>query len=260
MIDFHSHIIPSIDDGSESVEETFKMLKEASEAGFDGIISTSHYIENYYETSQSERQVWIDALSQGLEKENIGINLYLGSEVYFSENMLHLIQEGKASTINNSNYILFEFPLNAMPMNIEDVLYSLLEHKYIPILAHPERYVFTQKNPNLIYDLANEGVLMQANYGSILGKYGKKAQIVMEKMLQNNLVNFLGTDAHKCKSVYTHLKPAINKINSIVGRKTFDEITHYNPMKVIKNQKIEIEKEPRQIKLALTDKMRLNIK
>ena len=151
--------------------------------------------------------------------ESDEINYIDDSIVYFSENMLHLIQEGKASTINNSNYILFEFPLNAMPMNIEDVLYSLLEHKYIPILAHPERYVFTQKNPNLIYDLANEGVLMQANYGSILGKYGKKAQIVMEKMLQNNLVNFLGTDAHRCKSVYTHLKPAINKINSIVGRK-----------------------------------------
>ena len=257
MIDFHSHIIPSVDDGAKNVEQTFKMLKEAAEAGFDGVISTSHYMEGYYESSQAERNVWIDALSQGLEKENISINLYLGSEVYFSQNMLHLIQSKKASTINNSRYVLFEFPLNAKPVDINDVIYTLLEYKYVPVLAHPERYVFTQDHPDTIYELAEKGVLMQANYGSILGQYGKKAQILVTKMFENNFVSFLGSDAHRDDSIYTRIGDASQKIKSIVGHKSFDEISHYNPMKVIKNEKIDMDKEPVPIKYTLSDKIKM---
>ena len=227
--------------------------------GLDGIVLTSHYMENYYEVNECERQAWLNALSQGLEKKNIDINLYLGSEVYFTENILHLIQEGKASTINGSRYVLFEFPLNAQPMNIEEVIFSLLEYKYVPILAHPERYSFIQKNPDIIYQLANEGILMQSNFGSVIGQYGKKAQVIAEKMLESNLVNFLGSDAHREKSIYTHLKSAINKVKSIVGKEKFDEITHFNLMKVIKDEVIELEDDPKPIKLPLADKMKLNL-
>lgn len=162
MIDFHSHIIPTIDDGAREIKETMKMLEEAYSAGFDGIISTSHYMEDYYEVNQADRKVWINGIQYALEKKKIGLSLYLGSEIYFSEKILEFIKEGKASTINGSKYILFEFPLNAKPMNIEDVIYTILSEGYIPVLAHPERYVFTQKNPELIYELANQGVLMQS--------------------------------------------------------------------------------------------------
>lgn len=259
MIDFHSHIIPSIDDGAKDIGETFLMLEEASKAGFDGVISTSHYIENYYEVPEKDRKAWVCALSQGIEKKDININLYLGSEVYFSENILHLIQGGKASTINNSRYVLFEFPMNTQPMNIEEFIYSLLEHKYVPILAHPERYVFTQERPELIYQMANDGVLMQSNYGSIIGQYGTKAQVIVEKMLESNLVSFLGSDVHRPKSIYTRLDSATKKIKDIIGNNEFDKITHYNPLKVIKNEKIELEYDPSPIKLTLTDKIKMGL-
>lgn len=124
MIDFHSHIIPTIDDGAREIKETMKMLEEAYSAGFDGIISTSHYMEGYYEVNQADRKVWINGIQYALEKKKIGLSLYLGSEIYFSEKILEFIKEGKASTINGSKYILFEFPLNAKPMNIEDVIYT----------------------------------------------------------------------------------------------------------------------------------------
>lgn len=259
MIDFHSHIIPNIDDGAKNVEQTFNMLREAAEAGFDGVVATSHYMENCYESPSEERKVWLDAISQGLEKDNVNINLYLGSEVYFSKDILHLIETKRVSTINNSRYILFEFPMNTKPMGIDDVIFSLLEHKYIPILAHPERYTFVQENPNIICSLIEKGVLMQSNYGSILGQYGSKAQIVLEKMLKNNLVNFLGSDAHRDKSIYTKIDKASSKIKDIIGKKAFDEITHYNPIKVIKNEVIEIESFPTSIKYTITDKIKMGL-
>ena len=174
MIDFHTHIIPNIDDGSRSVEETFNLIKEAKEAGFEGIILTSHYIENYYETNAPERDVWVNAISDSLKAKGIETNLYIGNEIYISENIMNLLIDGKASTINNTSYVLFEMPLNSEPMNLYDVIYSLQENKLVPVLAHPERYSFVQKEPELIYDLIQKGVLMQANYGSILGQYGEK--------------------------------------------------------------------------------------
>ena len=163
MIDFHSHIIPNIDDGSRSIEETFNLLKEAKEAGFEGIVLTSHYIEDYYQTDVPERDMWVKAISENLGAKGIDIDLYLGNEVYMTENMMQLLIDGKASTINNSCYVLFEMPLNAEPMNMYDVIYSLQENKLIPVLAHPERYSFIQKEPELVYDLIQKGVLMQAN-------------------------------------------------------------------------------------------------
>ena len=83
MIDFHSHILPNIDDGSRSIEETFNLIKEAKQAGFEAIISTSHYMENYYETDVPEREVWVKAICENLQNKNIETNLYLGNEIYF---------------------------------------------------------------------------------------------------------------------------------------------------------------------------------
>ena len=126
MIDFHSHIIPEIDDGARELKESLEMLEEASSAGFDGVISTSHYMENYYEVSQADRKAWLNGLQYGLEEKKIGLSLYLGSEIYFTDKIISLIKEAKASTINGSRYVLFEFPMNAKPINIEDFVYSIL--------------------------------------------------------------------------------------------------------------------------------------
>ena len=164
MIDFHTHILPNIDDGSRSIEETFNLIKEAKNVGFEAIVLTSHYIENYYETDTPEREVWINAIHENLQTKNIDIKLYLGNEIYMTENIVKLLEDGKASTINDTSYVLFEMPLNIEPENLYDIIYEMKQCKLVPILAHPERYTFIQNEPELAYDLIQKGVLMQANY------------------------------------------------------------------------------------------------
>lgn len=259
MIDFHSHIIPNVDDGSRSVEETFELLKEAKETGFSGVISTSHYMEGYYETDVAERNVWIKAISENLYKKNIDLKLYLGNEVYITKNIMNLLEQGKATSINNSNYVLFEFPLNSKPMDMYDIIYDMLEYKLIPVLAHPERYTFVQKEPNLIYDLIQKGVLMQSNFGSILGIYGEKAEIIVKKLLENNMVHFLGSDVHRANSIYPQIHDALRRIEEIVGEEQLNEITSINPNLVVENKRIDIN-EPSEIKLSLKEKIKLNLK
>ena len=147
MIDFHSHILPNIDDGSGSMEESINLIREATEAGFAGIISTSHYLQDYYECDEQERRKLLEDIDDEASKlsNNIGMQmpkLYLGSEIYITTDMINLLEEKKASTINNTKYVLFELPMNSRPLFVKDVVYKLIEDGYRPIIAHPERYSY----------------------------------------------------------------------------------------------------------------------
>ncbi len=258
MIDFHSHIIPSIDDGSKSVEETFNLMKEAQKAGFDKVLSTSHYMEGYYEVENREREVWINAINEKLYQNGINIHIYLGNEIYITDNIIKLLEEGKASTVNNTSYVLFELPLNSEPMNLYDVVFEMLRYKLVPILAHPERYSFVQKDPELLYDLIQKGVLMQVNYGSIVGQYGKSAKIIAKKLFENDMVHFLGTDVHRQNTIYPRMPEILKEITELIGETKLFEISTVNPELAINNKRIEIA-EPKHLKLSFNEKMKMKI-
>ncbi len=258
MIDFHTHILPNIDDGSRSIEETFNLIEEAKQAGFDKIVLTPHYMEGYYETDVAEREVWLDAISKNLYIKNYAGKLYLGNEIYMSDNMIGLLENAKASTINNTSYVLFELPLNSEPLNLYNIIYQMQQYKIVPILAHPERYAFMQKEPELLYDLVEKGVLLQANYGSIIGQYGKKPQNLVRKMFENNLVHFLGSDVHREHTIYKRMPECLMEIESIIGEECLEELTTKNPELALANKKIEI-RTPSKIEYNFKEKMFMNI-
>lgn len=261
MIDFHTHILPNVDDGARSVEETFNLIKEAKEAGFQGIISTSHYYEGYYEIERREREVLMNAISDNLKNSNLDIDLYLGNEIYISENMINLLKEEKACTINDTSYVLFEMPFNIKPINLYDVIYDMLEYKLVPILAHPERYSFIQNDLSLVHELIKTGVLMQSNYGSIIGEYGKKAKIILKKLLENNMVHFLGTDVHKENTIYPKMPQILKEIENLIGKEKLEVISKINPRLVLENKRIEILEptEPSEIKITFTERIQMGL-
>lgn len=257
MIDIHTHILPNIDDGARSIEETFNLIKEAKNAGFEAIVSTSHYMEGYYETDAPEREVWVNAIYENLKAKNIDIELYLGNEIYMSENMIKLLEDGKASTINDTSYVLFEMPLNAEPLNLYDAIYEMLQYKIVPILAHPERYSFVQKEPELIYDLIQKGVLMQANFGSIIGQYGEKAKIIVKKFFENNMIHMLGSDVHRQNTIYPKMPQILSELKELIGEEKLKELTTTNPKLVLHNKRIDIE-EPHTIELTFKEKIMMS--
>ena len=235
MIDFHSHILPAIDDGSKSMEDSIQILREAREAGFSKIISTSHYLEGYYEIKEEDRK----RLIQELKNEDIGLELYVGSEIYITENMIDLLKGKKASSINNSKYVLFEIPMNNKTMLTKEIIYRLIENGYVPVLAHPERYSFIQQNLEELEELVDMGTLCQSNYGSIIGLYGKKTEKTVKKLLKNNLIHFLGSDVHRQEQIYNKIPKAIKKIKKIISEDKFIELSEINPQKVLNNEEIE---------------------
>ena len=237
MIDFHSHIIPNIDDGSTSMKDTINMINEALQAGFTEIISTSHYIQKYYDLDCFEREKILDIIKKKVsEKKEINIKLYLGSEIYFTPEIIELIKNKKASTINNTRYLLFELPMNTKPLFVKEMVYELMQNGYIPIIAHPERYSYVQENIRYIEELAGMGVLFQSNYGSIIGMYGNSAKKTLKKLLKNNLISFLGSDVHGTGQIYPKIPKALKKLRKILSIEELEKLTTLNAQKVLKDE------------------------
>ena len=237
MIDFHSHILPNIDDGSRNLEQSIEIVNEAKNAGFTKIISTSHYLEDYYECEEQERAKLLKQLQDNVQ----GIELYLGNEIYITDNMIQLIKDKKASTINNSRYVLFEFPLSTKAMNDKEVIYRLIEQGYVPVVAHPERYKNVQEDPKYIEDLAEMGALFQANYGSIIGMYGDKAKKTLKYLLKNGLICFFGSDVHRPEQVYDKMPKILKKLRKILSEEELEQLTTINPQKALNNETIELD-------------------
>ena len=232
MIDFHSHILSKTDDGARDLLESIQCLHEARNAGFSGIICTPHYLQGFYECDYKNIEKKIKKLKYSME--DIDIKLYHANEIYVHEDISGLIKNKKVSTINDSRYLLIEFPLTDTQLfNSMDIIKKLVEDGYIPIVAHPERYPYVQKNLNFAKELIKNGALLQCNYSSIDGFYGIPAKKTMIKLLKKNMVSFLGTDNHRRKSIYKNMNIYVSKILKYISDEKFEDLSKNNAMRVL---------------------------
>ncbi|MBU3178160.1 exopolysaccharide biosynthesis protein [Clostridium estertheticum] len=196
MIDIHSHILPGIDDGSKDMEMSIKMLKIAEEKGTKTIVATPHYIRGRYENHYDKifdlhQEVQVAAKNAGLK-----IEVLLGQEVMLDKYALNLCKEKKIRGINETSYMLIEFPMDKLPNDALDLIYELKVLGTKPIIAHPERYEYIIDSPAGINDFITEGCLFQINAGSLQGLFGKKVQKCAKLLVKEGLVSFIASDAH----------------------------------------------------------------
>lgn len=236
MIDIHSHVIPSVDDGASSVDETFNMIKEAKQVGFTDIILTSHFLLNSYEAEPSELVFWKNKLQDVLNMQAISVNLHSGMEIYVANQMKELIENDRLLTLADSRYMLIELPMGSTVKYLDQVLYELESMGIKPIIAHPERYKCVQDNPEIVLDYMEKGALLQCNYASILGFYGNTAKKTVKKLLKKNYVSFLGSDCHKQNQIYPMIPDAAKKIKKIIGDVAFERISTSNAKKILSNE------------------------
>lgn len=237
MIDIHSHIIPGIDDGAKNIETTLEMLKAAERDGTKKIIATPHYCIGYGEASIEEIKIKVKNLNDKAKAENIDIEIYSGQEVYFSENMLEDYEEGIIGTLNDSRYMLIEFPVAKFDSNIFDIVYEFQVKGIVPIIAHPERYLPIIEEPVFINKFIEEGYLFQLNSGSIEGKFGKKVKNTSELLMKNGIYSFIGSDAHNEKTRSVGLSEAMKIINQLADGK--EDFFISNSEKILDNKKMD---------------------
>ena len=239
-IDIHSHILYGIDDGSKSLEESINIIKEHINMGFTDIAVTPHYIENSkYQSNNEEKEILLENIKKELKKQKLKINLHIGNEVFINNNIEELLKNKEISTINKSKYLLIEFPMNEKPKDINNIIYELKIKGIIPIIAHPERYDYVEKNPNIVQEWIEEGALLQSNYGSIIGIYGKGPKKTIKKLLKKNLIDVIATDIHYPNNkIYLNIDKIEKKLIRIIGENKYIELVKTNPDSIIKNKEI----------------------
>lgn len=240
MKDLHTHILFGVDDGCKDISESISLLKEAEKQGITELVITPHYIKSTkYTCNNEEKKKRFIELQETAKKENINIKLYLGNEVYITEDFIKLLKKGEIQTINDSKYLLLEFPMGNMLFNTKDIIYELVVSGYVPVLAHPERYRIFQKHPDHIEEYLRMGVLLQGNYKSLYGKYGKEAKKTLTYYLKKNKITFLGSDCHHEKDF--KLKKLKKKLKSLVKSDNIvEDLLENNFNKVISNENLGI--------------------
>lgn len=236
MIDIHSHILPDVDDGSKSMEMSINMAKTYKENGYKRVIASPHFIDRITSRTAEEVLQAKAILEKRLEEESIDLEILLGNEIYFSDDILSDIEKGYALKLNNTRYILIEFPSTDIPNYTEDIIFSLQLKGYIPVIAHPERNTKIIRNPNILYELVERGVLAQLNLHSLVGLYGRKTMELSKVLINNNLIHFVATDCHSDGRRSPDVKKALKKLLRIADREVYNRIVYRNPESLIQNK------------------------
>ena len=195
--DMHSHLIPGIDDGSKSMDETIVMLAKYESMGFKKVITTPHIMSDYYRNTPEIILKGVEEVRETVAKLDLKIEVEAAAEYYFDETLLEKLKNKEKLLTFGENYLLFEFSFHTKPNHIDELVFELVTQGYKPVLAHFERYVFLNGSLDLAYDLRGKGVNIQLNYNSLTGHYGPEVKKMAEKLIDNNLIDFVSTDCHR---------------------------------------------------------------
>ncbi|SDD80518.1 tyrosine-protein phosphatase [Sporomusa acidovorans] len=240
MLDLHCHIIPNIDDGAKNLETSLEMLRIAQQNGTKGIIATPHAIEGEWLPSWKQILEGCELLRQEGAKAGLDIPTYPGAEVAIHQDILNIIQGPGPYCLNGGRYMLVELPAMEIPGFTEDFFFTLQTREITPILAHPERHPILAKNPELLVEWIQRGIMTQINGTSLIGKMGERAKNLAELLLQRDMVHCIGSDAHSAGHRNPDLTAAVKKVVSIAGEKKAKCIIATNPENVINSRDVEM--------------------
>jgi len=200
IVDLHSHLIPAIDDGSQSMEESITLLRGLQDLGYAKLITTPHIMADTYRNNRKIIMSGLEKLHAEAQQRGLTIVIEAAAEYYLDDGFIALLDEGNMLTIGD-NYLLFETSYVAKPIQIEEMIFAISSAGYKPLLAHPERYRYI-KDPQREYSKLKEwGVMFQVNLNSFGGHYGKSAKENAEFLSQQGMIDFLGSDTHHIKQV-----------------------------------------------------------
>ena len=240
MIDIHTHILPKIDDGAESLEEAYEMALMAVRSGVKALVATPHSNQraDFLDDELKRQEKAFVELKQLLLQEKVPLKLYRGMEIWSSVDMVEKIKLGKLITLNHTPYVLIEFAFDEEPWWIEAIIEEIQEAGLIPILAHPERYFCVQDEPNLLHEWRMRGALTQMNKGSILGRFGRDVERTAEVLLRNRLFSCIASDAHHAYIRTTDMKELYYYLQRHYSLKEQDRLLRKNPLSILQGMKI----------------------
>lgn len=234
MIDTHAHILPSLDDGPGTIEESVELCKVAAKDGIKKIVATPHTKDGVYEAKSDKILKTVEVLNLKLKENQVAIEILPGAEIHIHEGLVENVKSGEVLTINNSGkFILFELPFVFIPPGTDKFVFNLKANGIVPIIAHAERISAFQKNPELVGQLVNIGALVQVNAPGLTGRAGPRERKCAEWFLKNRLVHFIASDVHSLTGRPPILSKAVECAARIVGEEEARALVCHNPEQII---------------------------
>jgi protein-tyrosine phosphatase len=196
--DIHSHLIPGIDDGSPSMEESIKLIKGMISLGYTKLITTPHVMSDFYQNTSESILSALNNLKKIVENEQIIVELGAAAEYYMDYEFVAKMTKHELLTFG-ANYLLVECSFIEPLRNLDEVIFEIQVNGYKPVLAHPERYIFWHNDLKYLHQLKERDVLFQLNILSLTGVYSPDVERVSKYLVENKMYDFIGTDLHHSK-------------------------------------------------------------
>jgi tyrosine-protein phosphatase YwqE len=208
--DMHSHLLPGIDDGVQDLEASVTLIRGMRELGYQKLITTPHVIWDLFKNTPAIIHEKLYLLQKAVADAGIDIEIQAAAEYFLDEHVEELLKKKEPLLTLSGNKVLAEFSMAFPSLNIKDLLFEMVMNGYQPVIAHPERYVYLQKNKDFYRELKDIGCLFQLNLLSIYGYYGRSVKDLSEYLLSEDYYDLIGTDLHNINHLEALQKIGIN--------------------------------------------------
>ena len=233
LTDIHCHIVPNVDDGSKSLEESLQMLRMEQSDGVSRLILTPHFRYDMFETPLETVRKQFEMVREAAAAELPGLALYLGCELHSSMDMVDCLRRKERLTLAGSSYVLVEFSGADKRPYIKERLQKLKLSGFRPIVAHVERYPDVIRDLDFIDEMRENGVSFQVNADTISGKDGFGMKRFAKKLMKEDLLDFVGSDGHGAKERIPAMGKAYAQVCRTMGESYARRIFEENPSKVL---------------------------
>ena len=238
FVDIHCHLLPAIDDGASSWEQSLEMARIAIRESIFAIVATPHQLGAYVHNDAQMIRARTVELQQLLDQQGLPLRVLPGADVRIEETMLQQILSGEVLTLgDHGKHVLLELP-HEIYFDIDPLLTSLTQAGITGILSHPERNSGLLRRRKPVESLVNQGCLMQVTAGSLEGRFGPPCQKMAEWMIQQGLVHFISTDAHGSTSRRPLMKAAFDRVVELTDLETAVDLCCRNPGSVSRGEPV----------------------
>ena len=235
MIDTHLHILPGVDDGPETIQESLALAQVLVQEGIHTAIVTPHYNDEFPQHSAAEIRERVHDMQQALDRQGIPLRLFAGHEALIKPGLVGDIQSGRLATLNGSRYLLLELWNSTWLPETERVIFELQLYGVVPIIAHPERYRAIQQDPARLASLLRQGVMTQLTASSLVGTQGNTARRAAETLLKKGLIHCIASDAHGLHTRPPGVLRGLQCAERLLGQSSVYQMIETRPSAIINN-------------------------
>ena len=260
MVDLHCHVLPAIDDGAESLDQSLEFCRVALEDGVTTLVATPHQKPGQFDNTPEAIRGKVEELRLALREAAIPVEIVEGAEVYLIPDLVASLREGKVCTLGNTGrYLLLELPYQQMPMRVEETVFQLKMAGVTPVLAHPERIAYFTADMDRVEKLVRLGCLSQLTAAALLGGFGEKTRDFSLRLLERGLVHVISSDAHDAIHRPPVLSRARDAAGEVVGTERARQMVSDVPLSVCRGvewEPWELPREPAPAPAGLMERLR----